>query len=66
MTCHFYWVGAIPLYVLKGGLNLGDLYRSAPGASRFRIIIANEVGFVGNVKGFRRRIQSATNLRQTR
>lgn len=30
--------------------------------SRFRITIANEVGFVGNVKGCSRRIQCAINL----
>jgi hypothetical protein len=51
----------LPAWVARHGSGRGSIGISN-GATRFRITIANEVGFVGNVKGFSRRIQSAINL----
>lgn len=51
----------LPAWVARHGSGRGSIGITS-GGSRFRITIANEVGFVGNVKGFSRRIQSAINL----
>lgn len=51
----------LPAWVARHGSGRGSIGITT-GATRFRIAIANEVGFVGNVKGFSRRIQSAINL----
>ena len=51
----------LPAWVARHGSGRGSIGVMDSGG-RFRITIANEVGFVGNVKGFTRRIQSAINL----
>lgn len=51
----------LPVWVTRHGTGKGSIAITQSG-SLFRITIANEVGFVGNVKGFSRRIQSAINL----
>jgi len=51
----------LPAWVARHGSGRGSIGITT-GATRFRIAIANEVGFVGNVKGFSRRIQGAINL----
>lgn len=51
----------LPAWVTRHGTGKGSIAITQSG-SLFRITIANEVGFVGNVKGFSRRIQSAINL----
>lgn len=51
----------LPAWVARHGSGRGSIGITT-GVSRFRITIANEVGFVGNVKGFNRRIQGAINL----
>jgi hypothetical protein len=51
----------LPAWVARHGSGRGSIGITSSG-SRFRITISNEVGFVGNVKGFSRRIQSAINL----
>lgn len=51
----------LPAWVARYGSGRGSI-GITNGATRFRITIANEVGFIGNVKGFSRRIQSAINI----
>lgn len=51
----------LPAWVARHGSGHGSIAITR-GSSLFRITVANEVGFVGNVKGFNRRIQSAINL----
>lgn len=51
----------LPAWVSRHGSGRGSVSITRTGAM-FRITIANEVGFVGSVKGFSRRIQGAINL----
>ena len=51
----------LPAWVSRHGSGRGSVSIIKSGAT-FRITIANEVGFVGNVKGFSRRVQSAIDL----
>ena len=50
----------LPAWVNRHGTGQGSVDVTRSG-SRFRITVANEVRFVGNVKGFRGRIQAAIN-----
>jgi hypothetical protein len=51
----------LPAWVGRHGTGKGSVVITRSGAV-FRITVANEVSFVGNVKGFTRRVQSAINL----
>ena len=51
----------LPAWVSRHGSGRGSVSIINSGAT-FRITIANEVGFVGSVKGFSRRVQSAIDL----
>lgn len=51
----------LPAWVSRHGTGKGSAVITRNG-SVFRITVANEVSFVGNVKGFARRVQGAINL----